>query len=278
MAHARQHDAQSDILNPSRSMPETMPFVHLVPVSIRMCPSESRRDRTRCSPRPRSRSRRQSEGGRPATVRAAELRASGYSGIFSSECAFSHVIFRKISGDVDRFSTVNVSRATHFPANRAAAGLFPWLTPPPCPYLQAQSLPNNSLFWWRRRKSTVNAGSRESRLFPELADKSPKRFGRRSPFADLRASHASGGPGGRRPDDSEKLATVQHAMISFHVECCTAPGQPRSPDSNPYANGLPDDVQEALARYYADAFRVLLKHRDGISRVTFWGVSDADSR
>ena len=40
-----------------------------------------------------------------------------------------------------------------------------------------------------------------------------------------------------------------------------APGQPSSPDSNPYANGLPDDVQEALARYYADAFRELLKHR-----------------
>ena len=56
-----------------------------------------------------------------------------------------------------------------------------------------------------------------------------------------------------------------------------APGQPPSPDSNPYANGLPDDVQQALARYYADAFRVLLAHRDDIMRVTFWGVSDGDS-
>ena len=36
-------------------------------------------------------------------------------------------------------------------------------------------------------------------------------------------------------------------------------------------------MQRALARYYADAFRVLLKHRDDITRVTFWGVSDADS-
>ena len=57
----------------------------------------------------------------------------------------------------------------------------------------------------------------------------------------------------------------------------SAPGQPPSPESNPYANGLPDDIQRALAAYYADAFGVLLKHRDGISRVTFWGVSDADS-
>jgi endo-1,4-beta-xylanase len=55
------------------------------------------------------------------------------------------------------------------------------------------------------------------------------------------------------------------------------PGQPPSPESNPYANGLPDSVQQALARYYADSFRVLLKHRDAITRVTFWGVSDGDS-
>jgi len=56
-----------------------------------------------------------------------------------------------------------------------------------------------------------------------------------------------------------------------------ARGQAPSAESNPYASGLPDDVQQALARYYAEAFRVLLKHRDGIGRVTFWGVSDADS-
>ena len=54
-------------------------------------------------------------------------------------------------------------------------------------------------------------------------------------------------------------------------------GQPVPPENNPYVNGLPDDVQQALARYYADAFRVFLKHRDDITRVTFWGLSDADS-
>jgi endo-1,4-beta-xylanase len=56
-----------------------------------------------------------------------------------------------------------------------------------------------------------------------------------------------------------------------------APGQPVSPEANPYANGLPPDIQQALARYYADAFRIFLKHRDDITRVTFWGVSDGDS-
>jgi hypothetical protein len=39
--------------------------------------------------------------------------------------ALSHTIFRKISDDADRLRTVRVSRATHLPANRAAAGLFP---------------------------------------------------------------------------------------------------------------------------------------------------------
>jgi endo-1,4-beta-xylanase len=46
---------------------------------------------------------------------------------------------------------------------------------------------------------------------------------------------------------------------------------------NPYVAGLPDSVQQVLARRYADLFRVYLKHRDVIDRVTFWGVTDGDS-
>jgi endo-1,4-beta-xylanase len=46
---------------------------------------------------------------------------------------------------------------------------------------------------------------------------------------------------------------------------------------NPYVNGLPDSIQQALARRYADLFAVFLKHRGIVSRVTFWGVTDADS-
>ena len=46
---------------------------------------------------------------------------------------------------------------------------------------------------------------------------------------------------------------------------------------NPYTNGLPDDVQQALAKRYADLFTVFVKHHDTVSRVTFWGVTDADS-
>lgn len=46
---------------------------------------------------------------------------------------------------------------------------------------------------------------------------------------------------------------------------------------NPYSAGLPDSVQQALAQRYAGLFRVFLKHRDVITRVTFWGVTDGDS-
>lgn len=46
---------------------------------------------------------------------------------------------------------------------------------------------------------------------------------------------------------------------------------------NPYPNGLPEDVQQALAKRYADLFAVFLKHRDVVTRVTLWGVTDRES-
>jgi endo-1,4-beta-xylanase len=50
-----------------------------------------------------------------------------------------------------------------------------------------------------------------------------------------------------------------------------------TPQLNPYPNGLPDLVQEALAKRYGDLFGVYLKHRNAIDRVTFWCVTDGDS-
>jgi len=46
---------------------------------------------------------------------------------------------------------------------------------------------------------------------------------------------------------------------------------------DPYPAGLPDSVQQALAKRYAELFGVYMKHRDVISRITFWGVADGDS-
>jgi endo-1,4-beta-xylanase len=46
---------------------------------------------------------------------------------------------------------------------------------------------------------------------------------------------------------------------------------------NPYADGLRKDMQERLAKRYADLFAVFLKHKDVVQRVTFWGLSNRDS-
>jgi len=47
--------------------------------------------------------------------------------------------------------------------------------------------------------------------------------------------------------------------------------------SNPYVNGLPDAVQQQLAADYENLFKLFLKHKDKVTRVTFWGVNDGDS-
>ena len=46
---------------------------------------------------------------------------------------------------------------------------------------------------------------------------------------------------------------------------------------NSYPNGLPDSMQQQLTQRYADLFSVFLKHRDSISRVMLWGVTDGNS-
>jgi endo-1,4-beta-xylanase len=63
-----------------------------------------------------------------------------------------------------------------------------------------------------------------------------------------------------RRSQSADVAEIQHQVAS-----------------NNYTNGLPDSVQQALAKRYADLFSVFLKHRKDIALVTFWGVSDGDS-
>ncbi|GAB3745827.1 endo-1,4-beta-xylanase [Spirosoma pomorum] len=47
--------------------------------------------------------------------------------------------------------------------------------------------------------------------------------------------------------------------------------------SNPYPEALPDSVQQQLAADYEALFKLFLKHKDKVSRVTFWGVNDGDS-
>jgi len=46
---------------------------------------------------------------------------------------------------------------------------------------------------------------------------------------------------------------------------------------NPYTSGLPDEMQQALAKRYGEFFEVFVQHRTVMDRVTFWGVTDGDS-
>ncbi|MFZ0732444.1 MAG: endo-1,4-beta-xylanase [Candidatus Sulfotelmatobacter sp.] len=61
----------------------------------------------------------------------------------------------------------------------------------------------------------------------------------------------------------------QTADVSLHAAA--------DPKLNPYPNGLPESVQQALAKRYADLFGAYAKHCGLVTRVTFWGVTDKDS-
>jgi endo-1,4-beta-xylanase len=61
----------------------------------------------------------------------------------------------------------------------------------------------------------------------------------------------------------------QTADVSLSVDA--------DPKLNPYSDGLPEEVQQALAKRYADLFGVYAKHCGLVTRVTFWGVTDKDS-
>lgn len=64
-------------------------------------------------------------------------------------------------------------------------------------------------------------------------------------------------------------ASRQTAEVSLNVAA--------DPKFNPYPNGLPDAVQQALSKRYAELFGVYDRHCGLVTRVTFWGVTDKDS-
>ena len=90
--------------------------------------------------------------------------------------------------------------------------------------------------------------------------------------------------------DTPTIDEIDNTLVELHatglkvvyteLDINLLPNTPRGADpavANPYASGLPEEVQQQLSRRYADVFRVFLKHRDAVTRVTFWGLSDADS-
>lgn len=49
------------------------------------------------------------------------------------------------------------------------------------------------------------------------------------------------------------------------------------PTLNPYTQGIPDSILQQQASDYENLFKLFLKHKDKITRVTFWGVDDGQS-
>lgn len=47
--------------------------------------------------------------------------------------------------------------------------------------------------------------------------------------------------------------------------------------TDPWPNGLTDEMQERLADRYEQVFRILLRYRGSVKRVTFWGLHDGIS-
>ncbi|MDN3670413.1 endo-1,4-beta-xylanase [Echinicola jeungdonensis] len=49
------------------------------------------------------------------------------------------------------------------------------------------------------------------------------------------------------------------------------------PKYDPYREKIPEEARQKLAQRYKELFRLFRKHRESISRVTFWGIKDSDS-
>ena len=43
---------------------------------------------------------------------------------------------------------------------------------------------------------------------------------------------------------------------------------------NPYKDGLPKEINDKLTKRYEELFKLFLKYKDSMERVTFWGISD----
>jgi len=50
-----------------------------------------------------------------------------------------------------------------------------------------------------------------------------------------------------------------------------------SKELDPYKNGLPAEVEQRLAARYKSFFKLFIKFKENIDRITFWGLSDGDT-
>lgn len=71
------------------------------------------------------------------------------------------------------------------------------------------------------------------------------------------------------------ISVLPHAKRHVGAELTDTAAYNKSLD--PYKDNLPEDKMNELGKRYIDFFTLYLKHKDKISRVTVWGVGDADS-
>jgi len=71
------------------------------------------------------------------------------------------------------------------------------------------------------------------------------------------------------------ISVLPHARQHVGAELTDTAAYNKSLD--PYKESLPGDKMKELGERYIDFFTLYLKHQDKISRVTLWGVGDADS-
>jgi len=91
--------------------------------------------------------------------------------------------------------------------------------------------------------------------------------------ATIAAFHALG----VKVNFTELDVDVLPQVTRTHTADVSAKAEGSAINPNPYIDGLPPAQQQALADRYAALFGVFLKHRDAITRVTFWGVTDRQS-
>ena len=99
--------------------------------------------------------------------------------------------------------------------------------------------------------------------------------------------------------ESPSLAEIEQAIIDIHeagfqvavteldVDVLPRPRQSEGADLNmnfansdeynPYKEGITAEAEAKLAERYADIFGIFEKHKDKITRVTFWGLGDGSS-
>jgi endo-1,4-beta-xylanase len=76
------------------------------------------------------------------------------------------------------------------------------------------------------------------------------------------------------------ITELDLTAIPFPLENVTADVAAKSEYQkkyDPYANGLPDSAAQVIHDRYLDFFKLFIKHSNIISRVTSWGVNDAQS-